>query len=217
MCFKSKTRGNCRSVYGQRKRVLEGRKKAYDIPSRCVERNDDMLIIAQKLNLGVTDDNSFQNCVRQRMNAIRKLLQPVDDSNAKVGDLTVVFVFDEVRATLRGNGKAFADLRRVACEFPADSGLTVVLIDTVSRISNISPVADKDPSLRIQSGVRLFPPIYLLPTMDIFASVHDVMGRVTLPQLLNPEVLYRLGRPLWNSYINRKIPGILIYLCELMF
>lgn len=148
------------------------------------------------------DSRSFTAWAQQQMEMISKNWS--EKTNPPKDHLRLVFVFDEVRATLRNKGLAFANLRRAAACFPEKCGITVVLIDTVSRVSNIVPVAESDPSTRVadKSNV-LFPPIYLLPTMDVYAC--QIKEKVTtLQDMLRLNIFYQLGRPLWKTMIDMR-------------
>jgi hypothetical protein len=99
----------------------------------------------------------------------------------------------------------FVAMRQAARRFPAGHGMVVVLLDTVSRISNLSPTSGLDPSLRPQlngQGLLMFSPIYVLPTMDLTISrIKD--GESRLDYHLDPKVLYELGRPLWSASLSQ--------------
>ena len=125
--------------------------------------------------------------------------------------LKVVFVFDEVRALLKEDKKEdqfnspFACMRRAARYFPEKKGLAVVILDTVSRVSNLTPHSSLDPSYRPREtdNCKLFSPIFALPTIDSFDEPVKE-GRDELSALLAPHVIYKYGRPLWKALLPRN-------------
>jgi hypothetical protein len=144
----------------------------------------------------------------------RHVAQVADEilNQEKVQTVRICFVFDEARALLGQtnedlsmNANAFTSLRGVTSHFPSERGLAVVFLDTVSRISNLAPSAEKDPSARVRSGSLLFPPVYLLRTIDIKAD--KFIPGLDLKDRLDPAVLYRYGRPLWGDSLDQYSPG----------
>jgi hypothetical protein len=121
-----------------------------------------------------------------------------------VDQLRLLVVFDEVRDLLPKEDElkqssAFAAMRRAATKIPQRSGFFIAMLDTVSRVSNLSPVNSKDYSQKVViGGLMLFPPIYLISTMDI-----EVKDRpTTLKDVLSPRYQYCFGRPLWGSLLE---------------
>lgn len=137
-------------------------------------------------------------------NVVQKL--PEKGSGNRV---RVVFVFDECRVLLNDDEdqstSAFACMRRAARSFPDSMGLAVVILDTVSRVSNLSPHSALDPSYRPRTmdSCKLFSPLYILPTIDHFATLVNKGDK--LDTLLEPTVLYKYGRPLWGALMSSNI------------
>ncbi|CAI2192361.1 9871_t:CDS:1 [Funneliformis geosporum] len=125
--------------------------------------------------------------------------------------LRVLFVFDEVRQLMgdvTGNRKLannketpFINLRRATRWLPSKSGIFFALLDTTSRIANLASPAKLDPSARVAGdGRKLFPPLYHFGYLDV--NLKPVYG-LKLEEAFNPEILFRYGRPLWSSLIDR--------------
>jgi hypothetical protein len=83
---------------------------------------------------------------------------------------------------------------------PRYSGIFAIFTDTISRISNFAPKSELDPSLRIsEAGEKLFPPFYILDTIDIYAK-----NPQTPREAEDPAFMFRWGRPLWGSLLEAQ-------------
>jgi hypothetical protein len=123
-------------------------------------------------------------------------------------DLKILFVFDEARVLTSQTGKdvnPFLSMRRAAQSFPMSSGLFVLLLDTASRVSNLSPGTFYDPSARARSEKTvMFAPIYTFGTFDINKPTFQDYGQLELKAIFSPHVRYRFGRPLWSILIKMQ-------------
>lgn len=52
--------------------------------------------------------------------------------------------------------------------------ICAIFTDTLSNISNFSPVANKDPSLHPKPSLNLYPPFIYVVTTDLFSSSNNV-------------------------------------------
>jgi hypothetical protein len=80
-----------------------------------------------------------------------------------------------------------------------------LLLDTSSRLSNFSPQSDRDVSLKLAKfglGKILFPPIYAIDMMDVYAELNSEQS-ATISHSLDVDVLrlFAYGRPLWGSHM----------------
>ena len=119
----------------------------------------------------------------------------------------IIFAFDEaITLTKRYQGKetAFTFMRQACRCLPtaADNGRVIaVFTDTSSRISNFSPVKDKDTSFRVTlQGLKLFPQFHFLDTVDVNVDV----APKTVRESQDPEFFLRYGLPLWYSLKSAK-------------
>jgi hypothetical protein len=163
-----------------------------------------------KIVLTYFEENLFSGIAAvesSTLNFEEKIRQVMGKIGRRNTNVQLVFVFDEVRALLNNDRdqsrSAFACMRRAARYFPEKMGVAVVILDTVSRVSNLSPQSTLDPSYRPRTmdSCKLFKPLYVLPTVDHFvASVKE--GKDKLADLLNPNILYKYGRPLWTALLS---------------
>ncbi|KAL7746952.1 hypothetical protein RI367_007664 [Sorochytrium milnesiophthora] len=107
---------------------------------------------------------------------------------------------------------AFTTLRRALAYIPMRSGIFSVLLGTTSRIAELAPPAELESFMRrISGGHMLFPPVYLLGTIDTHAV--DTTGR-TLEEAFHPDILFSYGRPLWYAELEHlKAYGVCKLAC----
>ena len=133
--------------------------------------------------------------------------QEVLSSHPNSSDLRILIVFDEVRQLLGKNNTVkitdspFAIMRRSSIFMPKNKGFFIVMLDTTATVSNLAPTAQDELSERAVQGRKLFAPIYLIANFDI--EVKDEASS-SLHNYLQPEYLYRYGRPLWTSLIDSE-------------
>uniref|UniRef100_A0A1D1XK08 Cytochrome c-type biogenesis protein CycH n=1 Tax=Anthurium amnicola TaxID=1678845 RepID=A0A1D1XK08_9ARAE len=119
--------------------------------------------------------------------------------------LKILFIFDEARyltttKNIKDGRSHFYYLRHALKYLPRYSGIFAIFTDTISRISNFAPKSEFDPSLRIsEAGEKLFPPFYILDTIDIYAKDPQTPGEAE-----DPACLFRRGRPLWGSLFEAQ-------------
>jgi hypothetical protein len=119
-------------------------------------------------------------------------------------NLKVILAIDEARELLGGSKSTdmsfFRIFRRVIKRVPTGSGFFSILADTTSRVSNFNPSERHDPSHRPgeENRVKLFPPIYQIPTFDINVSNPPT----TWQQLQSAFRLFRYGSPFWGVYVD---------------
>ncbi|KAI9356592.1 hypothetical protein DFJ73DRAFT_758632, partial [Zopfochytrium polystomum] len=135
----------------------------------------------QKL-IDPTSADKFWEKVDTEMNSPLNL----DSENSVFADsekLKVVFVFDEARQLLSdraGNPveakmTPFYLMRAAARNFASSSLAVVVIMDTKSRLSDLSPTARRDPSEKVATGkLKHFPPLYLIGSVMLASSVVTV-------------------------------------------
>eukprot|EP00047_Mylnosiga_fluctuans_P021908 m.110713 g.110713 ORF g.110713 m.110713 type:complete len:848 (-) comp9070_c1_seq2:149-2692(-) len=115
-------------------------------------------------------------------------------------DVRFVFVFDEARRVAEHVHEGFRFARRAWKELrPLPIRVAVVATDTLSRLSNFTPIAHLDYSYR-GMGVtqyRLPDVFFRLTTMDIFPP--ELFKEVKDPEQRRLKHLFSLGRPLWGQ------------------
>ncbi|KAI9325467.1 hypothetical protein DFJ73DRAFT_965817 [Zopfochytrium polystomum] len=162
----------------------------------------------QKL-IDPTSADKFWEKVDTEMNSPLNL----DSENSVFADsekLKVVFVFDEARQLLSdraGNPveakmTPFYLMRAAARNFASSSLAVVVIMDTKSRLSDLSPTARRDPSEKVATGkLKHFPPLYLIGSVDV-----GLLSRYGLPleTALDPFEYLSHGRPLWKSLLDQR-------------
>jgi hypothetical protein len=114
----------------------------------------------------------------------------------------LVIVLDEAR-TLLGNKEpnAFRNLRRALKDLGCRN-VVVVLIDTISTISNFAPAESMDPSFRRGERFKLLAPYYELTTTHNRADASRGDGLDgSVGELAE---VFSLGRQLWRAYCFRN-------------
>ena len=103
--------------------------------------------------------------------------------------ISIVFAFDECRNMLNGDRRrpsddGYAGSTLQACRhgtrYFSGNGMAI-FADTTSKISSLAPPTSLDPSLRMLSGVDLFPPNLYIPLVDLI-KCEDVLPASVLPQ-----------------------------------
>jgi len=128
----------------------------------------------------------------------------------KTGDdrLRILLAIDEARSLLElkdgSTVSPFRHFRRVLSQITPGEGFFALFTDTTSRVANLCPSLQYDPSARLHNlGWHLFPPIYQLQTLDLFAS-----KPTTLEELASPTRLLSYGAPFYGPYARVAEIGI---------
>lgn len=124
----------------------------------------------------------------------------------------LTFALDEARCLLYeyGGTSYFSIFRWMASYLKEGCGIFIVLVDTVSKISNFQPATIKDISYRYSKvgGTQLLPPFYTVNTFNILApgerKWNDIQDSTSdLASLLTSH--FMRGRPLFGSYIRSRL------------
>lgn len=125
---------------------------------------------------------------------------------------SAVVCFDEARALLKSSAippeMPFLSLRR-ALRHQSKNGRDTdekrifgLLLDTTSQISDFQPPLDRDQSAKYLRPTELFPPLYRLDSIDVFAAG---MTNLRLSQCIDADVLFKYGRPLWAAPLTTNV------------
>ena len=147
--------------------------------------------------------NSKVSLETQLNTALQALIKVVDDTKTHLGQLKVLFVFDEASRLCEGDAKPFQALQRALSKLPdkQESRAFAIVIDTTYKTSNFSPKAGLRSSARVVSGgCNLFPPFYCLSTFDIY----NKESPNTPSDCLLQKYITTLGRPLWKAYAEDR-------------
>ncbi|KNZ62088.1 hypothetical protein VP01_1314g1 [Puccinia sorghi] len=122
--------------------------------------------------------------------------------------LKILLAIDEARSLLElkdgSTVSPFRHFRRVLSQITQGEGFFALFTDTTSRVANFCPSLQYDPSARLHNlGSDLFPPIYQLQTLDLFASKPK-----TLEELASPIRLLSYGNPFYGPYARVAEIGI---------
>ncbi|OJJ79312.1 uncharacterized protein ASPGLDRAFT_61906 [Aspergillus glaucus CBS 516.65] len=85
-----------------------------------------------------------------------------------------------------------------------------ILLDTSAKVADFSPPHEQDPSLKWvdPETKKLFPPIFEIDSMDLFAGVEggewEELRRLILTNSGKLQYPYTLGRPLWGVILQGK-------------
>lgn len=126
----------------------------------------------------------------------------IDEARALL-DSTNSMLFRSFREAARNRFQATKKGSSSMSMVPGD--FFALVLDTTSRVANFSPPARHDRSQKVNrlfddTPRKLFPPIYAIDTLDVFANnkedqVQDGSGDAV-------SSLFRLGRPLWGGRIE---------------
>ena len=111
------------------------------------------------------------------------------------GEKPLIFVFDESSSLLKSNNDRESNyfiLRRLLCEIQGK--VFVLFTDTFTNLSEYIPI-------KSQNHKKVFEPIYLLPTWDLFADYESIK---TIKDTTKFENVGQFGRVLWGSLIDTK-------------
>ncbi|KAA1086214.1 hypothetical protein PGTUg99_006901 [Puccinia graminis f. sp. tritici] len=144
-----------------------------------------------------------------------KLVTAVSDvdeimESEKHGNLKVLLAIDEASDLMDHTDRRlhipyFSVFRQALSTIPSSMGFFSVFTDTTSRVANLNPTLDQDPSSRFHGrGVDLFAPIYKISTFDVFVPKDKPSS---WNDLLSPERLFSYGCPFYLLYFKgaRKI------------
>ncbi|KAI9316581.1 hypothetical protein DFJ73DRAFT_929305 [Zopfochytrium polystomum] len=126
--------------------------------------------------------------------------------------LKALFVFDEARQlrseyTIPGPSgigeTAFVRMRRAAASLISKRRppAFIIMMDTTSRVATLSPAAENDPSMRVVEGQQMFPPLFMIGSIDV--GLDSAYGQ-SMDDALDEGRLFCLGRPLWQSMLKEK-------------
>ncbi|KAL1961862.1 hypothetical protein VTN77DRAFT_986 [Rasamsonia byssochlamydoides] len=92
-----------------------------------------------------------------------------------------------------------------------------LLLDTSSRISELSPSREMDPSLKYLRPGHLFPPIYRLDTFDIFVGATGTQyhpNKLTQTETPALRSLFSFGRPLWGALLEKATLSMVLEMAQ---
>ena len=114
----------------------------------------------------------------------------------------VLFFFDEASALttlVNGGPTRFQVLRRALRVLKGSHSCFAFFTDTISKIANFAPAATWERSFQIlKDGLKLFPPFWWLPTMDVWPDTKG--SHFTVAELEQPECFFRYGRPGYYAF-----------------
>jgi len=126
------------------------------------------------------------------------LLVAFDESRTLLCNVTEdLNIFRLVRRFFRKLGLALAKVQTTQ--------ICVMFTDTMSSVANFAQATRADPSLRVVDKIvasKLFPPIYLLDTMDMFPPLKPL---TTISDIFSGKNLYVRGRPIWKGYLDKSV------------
>jgi hypothetical protein len=142
-------------------------------------------------------EQTFRNMtdVPEKCNDQKMFILFLDEAN-NLGGLSTKVSDDKWRA--------FKLFRRA---LKAYTGVFCVMLGTNSKLSNFQPIRQKDPSNRALTQ-DLFRPFIIGGTRDIHVKSPILERDASLVEL------FRLGRPLWNSYVTPESLGAVVKFAE---
>jgi len=174
---------------------------------------------------GKTDTGTFAAQVKVKMDAqqnlpekkrfiyLKKALAAYSAAYSKLWKtgyrrLKILLAIDDARSMLElKDGSVvspFHHFLRVLSQISPGEGFFALFTNITSRVANVSPSLQYDPSARLHNlGWKPFPPIYQLQTLDLFASKPK-----TLEELASPTRLLSYGTPFYGPYARVAERGI---------
>lgn len=149
------------------------------------------------------------------------ILSKNESFSPKLNGPAAVFCFDKANELLTAQREAeeddsemrFLALRRAlrnqtkSTNFLDEKEFFAVMLDTASKVSSFSPPKELHPSAKWVEPDKLYPPIYKIDTMDLFArDVVNGVPKVHFKPTLGDEdlrTLFSLGRPLWGAMAEK--------------
>ncbi|KAI9336654.1 hypothetical protein DFJ73DRAFT_20226 [Zopfochytrium polystomum] len=158
----------------------------------------------------IREGTTFYQDLEQTMLEIR--VAGTGSGLSNPSSLKALFVFDEARQlrseyTIPGPSgigeTAFVRMRRAAASLISKQRppAFIIMMDTTSRVATLSPAAENDPSMRVVKGHQIFPPLFLIGSIDVGQA--SAYGQ-SMDDALDEGRLFCLGRPLWQSMLKEK-------------